>query len=464
MPFVVLLFASILIQLVIAGGTGPGGPGLASIPDKYNKGWWNKTYSPIAPQQVHLSWLSDGTAARLQFATTEKVDRVQLIYWPLYHNNETTLLEEPEQAGPFIDPGPAKRIQYLYNFRTKDLAPSTRFQYKVGAFKDDISLWSDIYEFHTPDSTDNFQFIAAADMGIVNAVSMPILKQLARQNEYDFLAMMGDQAYDLADMDGTKGDEYLNFAQEVYAQMPVLTTPGNHEKHYNFTHYKRRFNHLPFNESDSPTPMLYSFDYKSMHLVSFSTEAYFSNDTNELQTALQWLEQDLKRANAMRHKRPWLVIMGHRPLYCTPRNDKDCSWKADLLRHGLLSADNTTRTTLGMEELFIKYKVDLYLCGHKHGYERSFPIAGNKKMADQYHNTPSYFQVITGNAGNYDGPDPADITTLREEWSAKFYPGYGLTFVSVSPTGLNVSHWESRIDGKRGVQIDNVVVTKDLML
>lgn len=169
------------------------------------------------------------------------------------------------------------------------------------------------------------------------------------------------QAYDLADMDGRKGDEYLNFAQDVYAQMPVLTTPGNHEKHYNFTHYKRRFDHLPFNESNSSTPMLYSFDYKSMHLVSFSTEAFFSNDTNELQTALQWLEQDLKRANAMRQERPWLVVMGHRPLYCTPRNDKDCSWKADILRHGLLSADNTTRTTLGMEELFIKYKVDLYL-------------------------------------------------------------------------------------------------------
>lgn len=99
MPFVVLLFASIFIQLVAAGGTGPGGPGIASIPDEYNKGWWNKTYHPIAPQQVHLSWLSDGTAARLQFATTDKVDRVQLIYWPLYHNNETTLLEEPEQVG-----------------------------------------------------------------------------------------------------------------------------------------------------------------------------------------------------------------------------------------------------------------------------------------------------------------------------------------------------------------------------
>lgn len=101
--------------------------------------------------------------------------------------------------------------------------------------------------------------------------------------------------------------------------------------------------------------------------------------------------------------------------------------------------------------------------GHRHGYERSFPVAGNKKMADQYHNAPSYFQVISGNAGNFDGPDPVNVTTLRDEWSARFYPGYGLTFVSVSPTGLNVSHWESRIDGEKGVEIDSVVVTKGLM-
>lgn len=74
----------------------------------------------------------------------------------------------------------------------------------------------------------------------MNAVSMPLFKQLAKSHDYDFVAIMGDQGYDLADFDGKKGDEYMNFAQDLYANIPILTTAGNHESAYNFSHYKNR--------------------------------------------------------------------------------------------------------------------------------------------------------------------------------------------------------------------------------
>lgn len=70
---------------------------------------------------------------------------------------------------------------------------------------------------------------------------MPVFKQLANTHDYDFVAVMGDQGYDLADFNGTKGDEYMNFAQEFYANLPILTTVGNHEAPYNFSHYKNRY-------------------------------------------------------------------------------------------------------------------------------------------------------------------------------------------------------------------------------
>lgn len=69
---------------------------------------------------------------------------------------------------------------------------------------------------------------------------MPIFNEIASSHEYDFVAIMGDQGYDLADFNGTKGDEYMNFAQEFYANVPILTTAGNHESIYNFSHYKNR--------------------------------------------------------------------------------------------------------------------------------------------------------------------------------------------------------------------------------
>jgi DNA repair exonuclease SbcCD nuclease subunit len=69
---------------------------------------------------------------------------------------------------------------------------------------------------------------------------MPILKQLAQSHDYDFLTIMGDQGYDLSDFEGRKGDQFMNFAQGLYANLPVLATPGNHDDAYNASHFKNR--------------------------------------------------------------------------------------------------------------------------------------------------------------------------------------------------------------------------------
>jgi hypothetical protein len=44
----------------------------------------------------------------------------------------------------------------------------------------------------------------------------------------------------MEDFSGTKGDEYMNFMQDLFAQTPYLGTPGNHESAYDFSHYKNR--------------------------------------------------------------------------------------------------------------------------------------------------------------------------------------------------------------------------------
>ncbi|KAI9320919.1 Metallo-dependent phosphatase-like protein [Dichotomocladium elegans] len=428
-------------------------------------GNWNHSRHPIQPQQIHLSWLSDGAAARIQFITVDKADHVQLMYWRKGRKNHAVTIEKPEEWVSFSDPGSANRTQHLYNFRThNDLANSAVYQYKVGSFRSSETtketFWSDVLEFHTPNRHAEFQFIAAADMGVVNAVSMPILRKLARQHEYDFMAFMGDQAYDLADMGGAKGDEYMNFVEDLYARLPVMTTPGNHEAAYNFSQYKSRFNIVPYKESKSPTPLLYSFNYKSLHLVAFSTEVYFNNDQGELNTALNWLEDDLAKANAQRNERPWIIVMGHRPLYCTPADDKDCGPKADMIRHGVLATNNTARISRGLEDIFVEHNVDLYLCGHRHNYERTYPLVNNTKIADTYLRPPSFFQIISGNSGNYEGPDKFNASLPRADWSATIYQGYGFTTFSVSPDELEISHWESRLDGRIGSRIDHIIVKK----
>ena len=65
-----------------------------------------------------------------------------------------------------------------------------------------------------------------------------------------------------------------------------------------------------------------------------------------------WLEADLAAVD--RVKTPWLIVFGHRSIYCSC--DGDCDAAATTVREG----------AYGMEALFMKYGVDLFVNGHEH--------------------------------------------------------------------------------------------------
>jgi hypothetical protein len=58
---------------------------------------------------------------------------------------------------------------------------------------------------------------------------------------------------------------------------------------------------------------------------------------------LAWLEADLAAASANRATRPWIIAGGHRPFAEVAGN--------------------------GVQEVFAKYNVDMYFCGHTHACE-----------------------------------------------------------------------------------------------
>ena len=80
----------------------------------------------------------------------------------------------------------------------------------------------------------------------------------------------------------------------------------------------------------------YSFDQGPVHFVTLDTE--ISLDKHSDQVA--FLEADFARVN--RTVTPWLVTMGHRPMYSCWGRDPDIS---------------------AVEDLMMKYKVDLALWG-----------------------------------------------------------------------------------------------------
>lgn len=119
-----------------------------------------------------------------------------------------------------------------------------------------------------------------------------------------------------------------------------------------------RFNIVPFAESKFDNSMFYSINYKSLHLVSFSTEVYFSDNKDEIQTAINWLEKDLAEANRNRLERPWIILLTHHPIYCSIISS-DCTTKASMIRDGVTDSNN--QTWGGLEKILLKHRVDIYM-------------------------------------------------------------------------------------------------------
>lgn len=119
--------------------------------------------------------------------------------------------------------------------------------------------------------------------------------------------------------------------------------------------------------------LMYSFDMGPIHFIGISTEVYYfiNYGLKSLIKQYQWLENDLELANRPenRAERPWIVIFGHRPMYCSDTDGDDCTNHETVTRVGLPFFN-----FFGLEDLFYKNGVDLCIWAHEHTYERLFPI------------------------------------------------------------------------------------------
>jgi hypothetical protein len=192
--------------------------------------------------------------------------------------------------------------------------------------------------------------------------------------------------------------------------------PGNHESAYNFLHYTTRFDNQPINTgvlpakageevAGKPNNWWFSYNMGNAHFVSISTEVWFYTQQQEvLGDMLAWLKQDLMAANQNRSEAPWLIVFGHRSMYCSC--DGDCDGGAATVKDDL-------------EELFYQQGVDLFINGHEHNYERLYSVYNETYMAgngSQVTNPPATTYVVTGDAGNSEGHEP--FTRPQPTWSA----------------------------------------------
>lgn len=226
---------------------------------------------------------------------------------------------------------------------------------------------------------------------------------------------IGDFAYDFDTNNGTMGDLFMNDIEKMASHVPYMVSPGNHEAAYNFSHYTERFRGMPVTGSqqtvpngkvwtfagEAPNNWYYSWNVGLVHFVSISTEIYFYFPWL-IKEQYEWLIKDLTIANNNRSRAPWIIVNGHRPLYCT--EDGDCTSDAQLVRDGVWISE-TNSTKYGLENVFYQFGVDFYFAGHEHNYERMYDIFQNH-TTKSVKNMPSTTYIVTGSAGCQEKHDP----------------------------------------------------------
>jgi hypothetical protein len=198
---------------------------------------------------------------------------------------------------------------------------------------------------------------------------------------------------------GALGQAFMRSIEPVAARVPYLTCMGNHEAGSNTTgalqHYLKRFGKIMPGNTDG---VFFSFDVGYAHVVSISSEPYFWQ-TWSLEAQFNWLKDDLKKVD--RNKTPFIIVVAHRPMYCSNSGSDDCTTPDSVIRTGI-SPDGISPKRYSLEPLFREYGVDIFFAGHEHSYERTYPVYNYEVFnngSDTYINPQGTVHVIAGAAG-----------------------------------------------------------------
>lgn len=365
------------------------------------------------PSQVHIA---------LAGKTADGDSNGMAVTWHTFEETKTSIVKFGTKSGEYTSQVSGTASVYYQTFNhhavLSDLAPETKYYYIVG--DEATNVWSKEYTFTSASlnkDTRNFSFFVFGDLGVVNG------EETAKYindniNDVSLVWHAGDVSY-ADDSFLHKGcvfkfcyedtiNQYLERVEPWASKVPYMVLPGNHEadchdpacltdsekrvKLSNFTSYNHRYD-MPSKESSGVLNMWYSFNYGNVHFISLDTETGYPGANEETRyimpcggfgDQLSWLENDLIEANKNRDKRPWVFASGHHPMY-----------------HG---ASVNPEFQAAIEDLFNKYKVDMYFAGHEHSYERDYPVYNGKvdeNATEKLYSNPSYTtHILIGGAGN----------------------------------------------------------------
>ena len=250
---------------------------------------------------------------------------------------------------------------FVYKAMATGLTPGNEYRYTVG---DASAGVSPTYTFQVPPQAGPTSYIIIGDMSTSSEFGLPTWQAVntyVESQPVDAIFHVGDIAYDLCTNNNTNGDLFMQDIQSQAASVPYMAMPGNHEYTDEFQNYITRFNYAGGTEN-----FYYTFTSGYARFVVFTTEFWFQEYSTLIDPQLAWLSETLTRTPEDIASYPWLIVMSHRPLYCIQKpGDPDCGEGAYTLQ-------------AAFEDLLYESKVDLYINGHVHSYQRSTPVYQNE--------------------------------------------------------------------------------------
>jgi len=338
------------------------------------------------------------------------------------------------------------------------LSPGATYFYRVGS---ELDGWSAVSSFVatrsaaqiTPENPLKIAWFG--DLGWLYAQSLPYLQTEAAEGNMDHYVHVGDYAYDLNSADGKYGDEFQASIEPITSGAAYMGCEGNHEGAMGFLHYANRFANFAMDNSSGATPAIaglypgptnnhwYSYSVGPVFIAAMSTEAYFFY--NGVQAQYEYLDAALAAVD--RAVTPWVIVFGHRSIYCSC--DTDCDSAATAVRLGP-KGDGV----YGMETLFAKHKVDLFINGHEHDYERNYAVyqgalatapssgapGGNASAPEVIVNPAAPIYIVEGCAGDSEHHEP--FTRAQPKYSAFRSNTYGYGRMTVYNASALL--WEQR--------------------
>lgn len=274
------------------------------------------------------------------------------------------------------------------------------YQYRCGVATDGGAVvWSDWLSFdwfaNAVAADRPFSFAMVADLDgreEAGLSTMAALGSAAQAGALDAVLHAGDIAYIKGAENEATYDEYFRQAQAFAAHVPYHVAVGNQEKWNDFAGYDARFS-MPGPRGNASN-MWHSVDLGPVHALFLSTE----HDVAPGSPQYAFAEADLAAANAA--ATPWVLVLLHRPLYCSTNDYYDCEQAGPY------------KLRPDLEPLLVKHKVTAVVAGHVHNYERTAPVVNGSVVEP----AAGPVHVTVGNAGDIEGMTHGWAKT-RPAWS-----------------------------------------------